>query len=67
MTRWIYRLPANQTLLQAIAALEPGQGFVLYAQEFRDGRLTDVQQSYRRPNGLESQTEVTAPPVRVSA
>jgi hypothetical protein len=43
MTRWIYRLPPNQTLLEAIAALEPGQGFVLYA---RDGstcnRVTDV-------------------------
>jgi hypothetical protein len=48
MTRWIYRLPPNQTLLDAIAALEPGQGFVLYAQVFRDGRWIDVQQSYRR-------------------
>jgi hypothetical protein len=38
VTRWIYRLPANQTLLEAIVALEPGQGFVLYAQVFRDGR-----------------------------
>jgi hypothetical protein len=49
MTRWIYRLPPNQTLLEAIAALEPGQGFVLYAQAFCDGRWIDVQQSYRRP------------------
>jgi hypothetical protein len=49
MTRWIYRLPPNQTLLEAIAALEPGQGFVLYAQAFCDGRWIGVQQSYRRP------------------
>jgi hypothetical protein len=27
VTRWIYRLPANQTLLEAIVALEPGLGF----------------------------------------
>jgi hypothetical protein len=67
MTRWIYRLHPNQTLLEAIAALEPGQGFVLYAQVFRDGRWVDVQQSYRRPDGRESQTEVTASLARVSS
>jgi hypothetical protein len=70
MTRWIYRLPANQTLLEAIVALEPGQGFVLYAQVFRDGRWIDVQQSYRRPGvrvERESQPGVTAPVARVSA
>ena len=66
MTRWIYRLPPNQTLLEAIAALEPGQGFVLYAQVFRDGRWVDVQQSYRRTRAPESQMELTAPVARVS-